>query len=144
MRLPRRTRVIASARSHGRAGELDVCNAKSDPTYGARYLTSQAHPYITQCLVGEVDIAKAPRVPPLSKQGGGGGRPPGNKPPRGVTNLALVEDAGGARKMTYDHAGKSYSIKYAPSATAGCWNFEDRSFTTGGNLVTGTYCRTAK
>lgn len=125
-------------------GELDVCNAKNDATYGARYHTSQAHPYITQCLVGEVDLAKAPRVPPLSKPGGGGGRPPGNKPPGGVTNLTLVEDAGGARKMTYDHAGKSYSITYAPSTTAGCWDFEDRSFTTGGNLVTGTYCRTAK
>ncbi len=121
-------------------GELDVCNAKADPTFGARYHTSDTHPYILQCLVGEVDLAKAPRVPPLSKQGGGG-KPPGTKPPGGVTNLALVEAPDGTRTMSYDHGGQGYSIRYRPSATPKCWDFEERSYTTGGALVAATYCR---
>jgi hypothetical protein len=123
------------------AGELDVCNSKADATFGARYHTSDAHPYILQCLVGEVDLTKAPRVAPMSKQGGGGGRPPGLKPPGGVTNLALNTAADGTRLMTYTHNGQSYSIQYKPSATAGCWDFEDKSFTSGGLLTKSTYCR---
>lgn len=123
-------------------GELDACNAKVDATFGARYHTSDTPPYILQCLVGEMDLTKAPRVQPLSRQGGGG-KPPGTKPPGGVTNLALVEAADGTRTMTYDHAGKSYSIQYRPSATPGCWDFEERSYTTGGTLVKSTYCRSA-
>lgn len=122
------------------AGELDVCNAKPDPTFGMRYHTSDTHPYIVQCLVGEVDLAKAPRVAPLAKQGGGG-KPPGTKPPGGVTNLALVEAGDGTRTMTYDHGGQTYSIAYRPSATPKCWDFEERSYTTGGALVAATYCR---
>jgi hypothetical protein len=94
------------------AGELDVCNAKNDPTFGVRYHTSDAHPYILQCLVGQVDLAKAPRVPPLSEQGGSG-KPPGTKPPGGVTNLALVEAADGTRTMTYEPAGRR-----TPSSTS--------------------------
>lgn len=122
-------------------GELDVCNAKADPVFGFRYHTSDTHPYIVQCLVGEVDLTKAPRVAPLSKLGGGGGRPPGTKPPGGVQNLKLVESPDGTRTMTYDHQGKSYSISYKPSSTAKCWDFEDQSFTTGGVLQKNTYCR---
>lgn len=122
------------------AGELDVCNAKADATFGYRYHTSDTHPYILQCLVGVVDLAKAPRVAPLSKQGGGG-RPPGTKPPGGVTKLALVEAPDGTRTMSYDHGGETYSIEYKPSTAAGCWDFVDRSYTTGGVAVNGTYCR---
>jgi hypothetical protein len=123
-------------------GELDVCNAKADATFGVRYHTSDKHPYVLQCLVGQVDLAKAPRVPPLAKAGGGG-KPPGTKPSGGVANLALVEGADGMRTMTYDHAGKTYSIKYKPSSTPGCWDFEEQSYTTGGALVKSTYCRSA-
>lgn len=122
------------------AGELDLCNAKPDATYGYRYHTSDAHPYITQCLVGSFDLTKAPRVSPLSKQGGGG-RPPGMKPPGGVQNLQLIENANGLRTMTYLHQGQTYSISYKPSATAKCWDFTDKSYTTGGAVQTGTYCR---
>lgn len=121
-------------------GELDVCNAKSDATFGMRYHTSEGHPYVLQCLVGELDLAKAPRVAPLAKQGGGG-RPPGAKPPGGVTNLHLVEAADASRTMTYEHAGTGYSIRYEPTSTPGCWAFAERSFTTGGVLQSGTFCR---
>ncbi len=122
------------------AGELDVCNAKPDPAYGYRYHTSDVHPYITQCLVGDFDLTKAPRVSPLSKQGGGG-RPPGSKPPGGVQNLQLVEDVSGLRTMTYVHMGQTYSISYKPAATAKCWDFTDKSYSTGGVIQTGTCCR---
>ena len=123
------------------AGELDVCNAKSDPTFGYRYHTSDVHPYVFQCLVGQVDLTKAPRVSPLTNPGGGGGRTPGSKPPGGVQNLALVEAADGTRTMSYDWSGQSYYIRYKPSATAICWDFEEKSYTTGGVVKTGTYCR---
>jgi hypothetical protein len=122
------------------AGELDACNATPDPVFGYRYHTSDGHPYVMQCLVGEFDLAKAPRVSPMSRQGGGG-KPPGSKPPGGVTNLKLVEAPDGTRTMTYDHQGEAYSIQYKPSGTEGCWGFEERSFTTGGALQGAVYCR---
>jgi YHYH protein len=122
------------------SGELDVCNAKSDATFGARYHTSATHPYVLQCLIGEVDLTKAPRVAPLSKQGGGG-KPPGEKPQGGVSNLALVAAADGTRTMTYTHNGQNYSIQYKPGVTAGCFDFEETSFTTKGVLTKSTYCR---
>jgi hypothetical protein len=122
------------------AGELDVCNAKPDATFGYRYHTSDSHPYITQCLVGEVDLSVAPRVSPLDATTGGG-KPPGNKPPGGVTNLLLLEAADGTRTMTYDHAGKAYSIKYKPASTGNCWDFAEASFSTGGVVTTTSYCR---
>lgn len=126
------------------AGELDVCNARPDPTFGYRYHTSVTHPYIMQCLVGTIDLAMAPRVPPLMRQGGGGGRPPGEKPPGGVTNLHLAESPDGSRVMTYTHMGRMYSIAYRPAAAANCWDFEDNSYTTRGVLQRGTYCRSAR
>jgi hypothetical protein len=126
------------------AGALDVCNAQRDPVFGFRYHTSSGHPYIMQCLVGAVDLAIAPRVPPLNRMGGGGGRPPGEKPPGGVTGLRYVEAPDGSRTMTYMHMGRSYSIAYRPSMTANCWDFEDQSYTTRGALQRGTYCRSPR
>jgi hypothetical protein len=122
------------------AGELDVCNAKADATFGFRYHTSDEHPYITQCLVGEFDLTVAPRVAPLDNAAGGG-KAPGNKPPGGVTNLTLVEATDGTRTMTYQFAGKTYFIKYKPAATANCWDFSENSFSTAGVLTQTTYCR---
>ena len=122
------------------AGELDVCNAKSDATYGYRYHTSTTHPYILQCLVGEVDLSKAPRVAPLTGAAGGE-KEPGSKAPGGVKNLALVDAAHGARRMTYEYSGQAYSITYKPSATSSCWDFQEKSFSTGGVLQAATYCR---
>ena len=124
-------------------GELDVCNGKADATFGYRYHTSDKAPYIIQCLSGEFDMTKAARVAALSKSTGGG-KPPGNKPPGGVKNLKLVEAADGTRTMSYEHLGTTYSIAYRPAAMAGCWDFEEKSFTTGGVLQKNTYCRGAK
>jgi hypothetical protein len=124
------------------AGELDVCNGKPDATFGFRYHTSVTHPYIIQCLSGEFDLTKAPRVSPLTKLGGGG-RPPGQKAPGGVQNLKLVENPDGSRAMTYTHQGTTYSVAYKPATTANCWDFTDKSYTTGGVEKLGTYCRTA-
>jgi len=123
------------------AGELDVCNGKGDATFGYRYHTSSGHPYIIQCLSGAFDLTKAVKVSPLSKLGGGGGRPPGEKAPGGVTNLKLTENADGSKVMSYTHQGTNYSIAYKPSATANCWDFTDKSYTTRGATQTGTYCR---
>lgn len=125
------------------AGALDVCNAQPDGTFGYRYHTSQKPPYVLQCLVGQFDLALAPRVPPLSKQGGGG-KPAGRKPPGGVTDLKLVQDADGTRRMTYSYQGQAYSIQYKPSAAADCWDFQERSYSTGGAMQSATYCRAAR
>lgn len=122
------------------AGQLDVCNGQSDPVYGYRYHTSDAPPYVLQCLTGAVDVAMAPRVAPLTQQGGGG-RPPGEKPPGGVTNLQLVESPDGSRRMSYTHQGQTYYIAYRPSSTANCWDFDESTFTTRGVQRLGTYCR---
>lgn len=125
------------------SGDLDLCNAQADETYGMRYHTSSAPPYIMQCLVGEVDLAIAPRVRKMEPPEGGGAKADGTKPPGGVTNLVHVELSDGVRRMTYDHQGTSYSIEYAPSATPDCWDFKESSFTTGGQLLEATYCRGA-
>jgi hypothetical protein len=125
------------------AGDLDVCNATPDPTFGYRYHTSDTHPYIMQCLVGKVDTSMLPRVPPLTALAGGGDRLPGSKPPGGVTDLTFVEAADGSRTMQYVHAGHTYSIKYAAAATAHCWDFTEQGYTSGGVVQTGTYCRGA-
>jgi hypothetical protein len=87
----------------------------------------------------------APRVPPLDNLAGGG-KPPGNKPPGGVTNLTLAQAADGTRTMTYVHQGTSYSIQYRPAPPTtttqpNCWEFLERSFTTGGVTRSSTYCR---
>jgi hypothetical protein len=123
-------------------GELDLCNAKADPTYGLRYHTSPTPPYIVQCLEGEFDLTMAPRVPPLS--GPMGGRPPGTKPPGGVTHLTLTEGSNGSRTMSYDHVGQTYHITYSPSTPAGCWDFDEQTYTTGGVRQANTYCRGAQ
>jgi hypothetical protein len=121
-------------------GDLDVCNSQADPTFGRRYHTSVAPPYIVQCLVGQVDEATLPRVPPLD-DAAGGGKPPGTPPQGGVTNLSFVEGADGTRTMTYDHQGQGYHITYKPSAKAGCWDFEEKTVTNGGVVKQATYCR---
>jgi len=121
-------------------GELDACNGKDDAEFGYAYHTSASPPYITQCLVGAFDLALAPRVRPLAGERGGG-KGPGEKPPGGVQNLQLVQDADGTRTMTYDHQGQSYAIRYRPAETSGCWDFEERSYTTGGVTTSNTWCR---
>jgi hypothetical protein len=123
------------------SGALDVCNAQADATFGFRYHTSDTHPYIVQCLVGQVDLSRAPRVGPMSAKTAGAGKPPGSKPNGSVTNLKLVEAATGARTMTYTFNGQQYSIAYEPSSSPNCWDFAEKSFTSGGVLKTATWCR---
>ncbi len=123
------------------AGSLDDCNGMADATFGFRYHTSDNHPYIVQCLDGQVDLTRAPRVAPLMAATPGPGKPPGTKPPGGVTSLALVEAADGTRTMTYQWSGQTYSIQYKPSSTPNCWDFAEKSYTTGGVLQTHTWCR---
>ncbi|MFO0696898.1 MAG: YHYH protein [Polyangiales bacterium] len=123
------------------AGELDVCNGRSDSTFGYRYHTSTAPPYILQCLVGAVDTAMLPRVPPLSAQGGMGSRESGTPPAGGVQNLSYVTDASGARTLSYDYQGQHYYLRYTPVAGSNCYAFETKTVTDMGVVKTGTYCR---
>jgi len=122
------------------AGELDVCNGKADETFGHRYHTSQAPPYIVQCLVGEVDDMKLPRVPPMDNAAGGG-KPPGTPPQGGVTGLSFVETADGTRTMSYTYQGSDYHITYKPAVKDQCWDFEQKTVTNGGIVETDTFCR---
>jgi len=122
------------------AGELDVCNGKEDTTFGYRYHTSQAPPYIVQCLVGEVDDMKLPRVAPLDNAAGGG-KPPGTPPQGGVSGLSFVEAADGTRTMAYTYQGSDYHITYKPAAQDLCYDFEQKTVTNGGIVQVNTFCR---
>ncbi|MFO0762240.1 MAG: YHYH protein [Byssovorax sp.] len=122
------------------AGELDVCNGKEDPTFGRRYHTSDGHPYIVQCLTGQVDENLLPRVPPLDNAAGGG-KPPGMPPQGGVQDLTYNETPDGTRTMTYTYKGTGYHISYKPSAKPGCYDFEQQTVTNGGVVEKATYCR---
>ena len=119
------------------AGALDVCNGKSDPTFGYAYHTTQAHPYVWQCMVGQVDATSLPRVAAFPM------KPPGVVPQGGVQGLVFTENADGSRSMTYSYQGNDYYIRYKPGAQAGCWDFEQKTLTTGGMVETATYCRQA-
>ena len=123
-------------------GKLDVCNGQADGLYGWRYHTSATPPYIIQCLDGNFDMSLAAHVPPLTKEGGGGGKITGRKPGGGVKDLKLVTAKDGTRLMTYVWQGKTYSFKYKPAAQANCWDFAEQSFTTNGEMVNTVYCRT--
>ncbi|MCG3266959.1 YHYH protein [Yoonia sp. I 8.24] len=122
-------------------GDLDVCNGQTDGTFGYRYHTSADAPYIVQCLMGEVaDFDRLPRVSPIVTEGGGGAAP-GRPPQGGVEGLVFSEGAGGQRSMDYSYKGEAYFIRYAPSETEGCYNFETQTVTNDGALHTGEYCR---
>ena len=121
---------------------LDVCNGQSDETFGFRYHTSQAPPYIVQCLVGEVDTQDPnflPRVPPLV-DAMNQGKPPGMPPGGGVDNLVHVVQ-GDTRTMSYEHQGSAYYISYSPAAEPDCYTFEFKTVTNGGVVEQGVYCR---
>lgn len=121
-------------------GALDVCNGMADAQFGHRYHTSDAHPYVMQCLSGLVDTSTFPRVPPL-KNPSGGGKPPGTPPQGGVQNLKFVENTDGSRAMTYQYQGTDYYIRYKPTSQANCYEFVQKTVTTGGVEQTATYCR---
>lgn len=118
------------------AGDLDLCNGQPDDTFGYRYHTSADAPYIVQCLMGQVaDFDRLPRIRPLN--GAIAGRPPRG----GVQDLVFTETADGARSMDYTYQGESYYIRYTPSDTEGCYDFETRRVTDNGEVKTQELCR---
>lgn len=122
-------------------GVLDVCNGQMDGTFGYRYHTSPEAPYIVQCLMGVVtDFDRLPRVRPLTAVGGAGAAP-GRPPQGGVQNLVFTESPDGRRSMDYRYQGDDYYIRYAPSQTFGCYDFDTRTVTNGGDVLRGEYCR---
>lgn len=121
---------------------LDVCNGQIDDTFGYRYHTSLEAPYIIQCLMGTVaDLKDLPRTAPLSPAGGGGGLEPGQPPRGGVEGLVFTQDASGQRSMDYTYQGEEYYMRYTPSDTPDCYDFETRTVTNKGEVKTGEYCR---
>lgn len=121
-------------------GSLDVCNGQPDPVYGYRYHTSDDAPYIIQCLVGQVDEKRLPRVAPLS-----GDKPirADLRPPRdGVENLRYSVGADGSRTMTYSYHGEDYYVTYRPlDDQRSCYEFEQKTISHGGVVERGTFCR---
>ena len=123
-------------------GALDICNGQADTEFGYRYQTSTKPPYIIQCLMGEVASMKdLPRVAPMQAAGGGRGPSDGRPPQGGVENLVFTQDDAGTRLMTYVYEGKDYYMKYTPSATENCYNFETKTVTDNGEIYTGELCR---
>ncbi|MCV3273078.1 YHYH protein [Roseobacter sinensis] len=123
-------------------GALDVCNGQRHETFGHRYHTSEGAPYIVQCLMGEVaDVRALPRVTPLVDAASSRPIAPGRPPRGGVENLVLTKRADGTHNMDYRYRGDGYYIRYRPSDRAGCYVFETRTVTNGGQVTMGEYCR---
>ncbi|WP_417256978.1 YHYH protein [Celeribacter halophilus] len=123
-------------------GMLDVCNGQTDETFGYRYHTSEDAPYIVQCLMGEVeDLRDLPRTAPLVDAATGQGTEPGRPPAGGVENLIFTQEEDGSRSMDYSYQGEDYYIRYSPSDTENCYNFETKTVTNGGEIKTGEFCR---
>ncbi len=123
-------------------GTLDVCNGQKDETFGYRYHTSQAAPYIVQCLMGEVaSVRSLPRVKPLSPAPGEPTREAGRPPAGGVQDLTFTEDASGTRRMDYTYKSEAYYMQYAPTEQSGCYAFQTRTVTDAGVTKQGEYCR---
>ncbi|MCB9744401.1 MAG: YHYH protein [Alphaproteobacteria bacterium] len=121
-------------------GSLGTCNGKPDATYGWRYHASTSPPYFIQCLDGVADLDSQPRVPPLSAAEGGGERPYGMTAGGVyVDDLTLSELSGGRVEMRWFVDGQEYGIRYEPSETEGCYDFEIDLIS--GEVHTGEYCR---
>ena len=124
------------------ADTLDVCNGQADEVFGYRYHTSDGAPYIIQCLMGAVaDMRDLPRISPLPPPDGGPPLDPGRPPRGGVENLTYAETGDGLRSMDYTYQGEAYYMRYTPTATPGCYTFETRTVTNGGEVRSGEYCR---
>jgi len=125
-------------------GELDVCNGQIDDDFTYRYHTSTEAPYIIQCLMGEVDIDILPRVAPLSGDTNGA-RSDLSPPQGGVENLSHTIAADGTRTMTYTYNSSEYYVSYSPSSSEDyCYDFEQKTVSSGGIVETGTLCRDAQ
>ncbi|MEM5496941.1 YHYH protein [Paraglaciecola mesophila] len=122
-------------------GALDVCNGQTDEKFGYRYQTSVTPPYVIQCLVGEVDTSKLPRVAPLSGDTQGI-RADLRPPPEGVENLTHSVAEDGGRTMRYSYQGEDYFTTYTPSVDGdNCYDFKQKTISNGGKVQTGTFCR---
>jgi hypothetical protein len=121
---------------------LDVCNGQVDSTFGYRYHTSENAPYIVQCLMGVVDDFKnLPRVPPLKPASGEKKLTTGRPPQGGVDNLVFIDDGAGLRRMEYSYEGKHYYISYSNSDESNCYNFETKTVTNNGEVMSTVLCR---
>ena len=114
-------------------GSLGVCNHIGDETFGYRYHTSNAPPYIIMCLVGETDSEKldSVRVQPLQERTSG--------QPITVNNLSFITD-GNKRTLSYSFGNSEYFISYT-SLEDDCYSFESKTVEDGGSLKKGIYCR---
>jgi len=121
---------------------LNVCNGQIDSTFGYRYHTSKNAPYIVQCLMGVVDDFKnLPRVPPLKPASGEKKLTAGRPPQGGVDNLVFIDDGAGLRRMEYSYEGKHYYISYSNSDESNCYNFETKTVTNNGEVISTVLCR---
>ena len=123
------------------AGTLDACNGQYDLTFGYRYHTTDAAPYVPRCLVGVRGPGHRSEILPLEAAAGVTTTAAEPSEARPVTNLVFAEDLVGGRSMSYVFEGAKYFIRYVPTAVEGCWDFEERTVSTGGALVRATYCR---
>ncbi len=122
--------------------DLDVCNGQPDEVFGYRYHTSKDAPYIIQCLMGEaVDLRHLPRIEPLRAAAGSEAKTVGRPPQGGVEDLTFTQDPAGERRMDYTYEGEAYYIRYRPSETPGCYQFDTRTVTDDGVVKSGEYCR---
>lgn len=53
----------------------------------------------------------------------------------------FTQAADGTRSMDYTYRGEAYYMRYAPTDAPGCYAFETRTVTNGGELNEGEYCR---
>ncbi|HYX36571.1 MAG TPA: YHYH protein [Oligoflexus sp.] len=120
--------------------DLDVCNGQADSTFGYRYHTSAAAPYILQCLAGKVDKTLLPRIQPLTDSSNKG-KDAGTPPQGGVQSLKHEVAADGTVTMSYTYQGANYYIKYSKATKENCYNFEMKTVTNSGVVKTGEYCR---
>jgi len=94
--------------------------------------------------VGEVDIGILPRVAPLSGDTNGA-RSDLTPPQNGVENLSHTIATDGTRTMSYTYNGSEYYVSYSPSSSEEyCYDFEQKTVSSGGIIETGTLCRDAQ
>ncbi len=123
------------------AGTLDICNGQADEDFGYRYHTSEAPPYVWQCLVGAFDSGRdfLPRVPPLT-DASRREKPAGMPVPGGADSLSFVSAPDGTRRLNYAYGPDEYYVQYTPSGTPNCYNFEFLTVSFG-MVQMGEYCR---
>jgi len=86
------------------------------------------------------DLRDLPRVAPLKSKKSNEKNL--GKPPRGgVKNLIYKQVSSQEGIMNYEHAGKSYYIKYSPAKEDNCYFFETKTVTNNGVVKKLELCR---